>query len=215
MENPYQNMTKEQVANLPPVDKTPDFIEHYKGVLTKEFCKRVTDWFDFQEETNSFVIDRRSDKYVTDTQIFAGSVGSPVYPGFQLNTISPVLHNPIFEVLKTAAQDYFKKYPFIHTAGSHSIIDFKMQKTKKGEGFTGWHYESGDVQHNRRFLTFMIYLNDVNNGGETEFYYQKKKFKPRAGDMLVWPAGFTHMHKGYSPKKETKYIITTWMEYTS
>jgi hypothetical protein len=200
-------MTKEQVANLPPVTKQPTFIEHKKGVLSREFCKRVCDWFDFQETQGSYIIPR-SDEYVTDTQIFANQVG------FAMNSIVSTLHKPIYDVIGKAAKEYFEKYPFIHTAGSHAVVDFKIQKTRKGEGFTGWHYESGDLQHNRRFLTFMFYLNDVRQGGETEFYYQNLKFKPSAGDLLIWPAGFTHMHKGHPPKKETKYIITTWAEYT-
>ena len=205
--SPYDNLTKEQLANLPPLDEMPTFVEHKKAILSKEFCERVCKWFDFQEEQGSYIHPRK-DKYVADTQIFANSVG------FSMNTIIPQLHEPVFHAFKTAAKDYFQKYPFIHTAGSHAILDFKIQKTRPGEGFTGWHYESGDIQHNRRFLTFMIYLNDINHGGETEFYYQKLKIKPAVGDMLIWPAGFTHMHKGHPPKKETKYIITTWMEYT-
>lgn len=208
MANPYDNLTKEELATLPPVKEQPTFIEHYKSILTKQFCRQVCDWFDFQEEQGSYVVGRNS-KHVSDAQIFANEVG------FAMNSITDNLHKPIYDALGEAARKYYEKYPFIRTAGSHSIVDFKLQKTRPGQGFTAWHYENGDIQHNRRFLTFMIYLNDVNNGGETEFYFQNKKFKPRAGDMLVWPAGFTHMHKGHPPKKETKYIITTWMEYTA
>ena len=33
----------------------------------------------------------------------------------------------------------------------------------------------------------MVYLNDVTEGGETEFLYQKCRFKSEKNTMLVWP----------------------------
>ena len=62
-------------------------------------------------------------------------------------------------------------------------------------------------------LAWMIYLNDVTDGGYTEFPCQDKKIQPRAGDALVWPAFFTHAHKGITSKTQTKYIVTGWCEY--
>ena len=60
-----------------------------------------------------------------------------------------------------------------------------------------------------RALVYMTYLNDVSNGG-TEFLYQEFKTEARKGLTLIWPAEWTHTHKGIvSPDKE-KYIITGW-----
>ena len=44
----------------------------------------------------------------------------------------------------------------------------------------------------------MVYLNDVTEGGETEFLYQKCRFKPKKM-WIVWPAQFTHVHRGNPP----------------
>jgi hypothetical protein len=56
----------------------------------------------------------------------------------------------------------------------------------------------------------MTYLNTVNSGGETAFWDQKLKIKPKKGLTLIWPATWTHTHKGYPPKKQNKYILTGW-----
>ena len=56
----------------------------------------------------------------------------------------------------------------------------------------------------------MIYLNDVTEGGYTEFPSQNKLFQPRTGDILIWPAFWTHPHRGITSKTQTKYIITGW-----
>ena len=59
----------------------------------------------------------------------------------------------------------------------------------------------------------MFYLNNVYDEGYTEFPNQEKKFQPREGDCLIWPAYFTHTHKGIVSKTETKYIVTGWFSY--
>ena len=59
----------------------------------------------------------------------------------------------------------------------------------------------------------MTYLNDVENGGETEFYYQKIKVKPEKGLTLIWSADWTFMHRGITTINEDKYIITGWFEF--
>jgi hypothetical protein len=58
----------------------------------------------------------------------------------------------------------------------------------------------------------MLYLNDVEEGGETEFLYLKKRIKPQQNRLLIWPAGFTHTHRGNPPLSNNKYIITGWVE---
>jgi hypothetical protein len=57
----------------------------------------------------------------------------------------------------------------------------------------------------------MFYLNDVQEGGETEFYYQNLKSKPKQGTMVIAPAGFTHTHRGNKPISGDKYIFTSWI----
>ena len=60
----------------------------------------------------------------------------------------------------------------------------------------------------------MTYLNTVNDGGETEFIYQKLKVKPETGLTLIWGADWTFTHRGITSKTETKYITTGWYSYS-
>ena len=62
-----------------------------------------------------------------------------------------------------------------------------------------------------RILLFMYYLNDVTEGGSTEFYYQQRFITPKAGRLVIAPAGFTHTHKGHIPLSNDKYILTSWV----
>ena len=83
-------------------------------------------------------------------------------------------------------------------------------------GFMRWHQDwTSPAPHkspsvSMRMLVGMIYLNDVLVGGETEFYNQKVKLKPQQGMLVIFPAYFTHMHRGLSPVSNTKYVINQW-----
>ncbi|NVK22003.1 MAG: 2OG-Fe(II) oxygenase [Kangiellaceae bacterium] len=95
-----------------------------------------------------------------------------------------------------------------------------MQKYEKGQGgYFHWHSEHyphptdphQDSLH--RNLVWMFYLNDVEEGGETEFFYQKVRSKPKQGSLVIFPAGFTHTHRGQKPVSNDKYIFTSWVLY--
>ena len=76
-----------------------------------------------------------------------------------------------------------------------------------------WHSESSARGVCNRILAWTLYLNDVEEGGETEFIYQHLRIKPKVGTVIIWPAGFTHTHRGNPPISGDKYIITGWIEF--
>lgn len=93
-----------------------------------------------------------------------------------------------------------------------------LQKYLAGQGgYPHWHSEIYPIDQRceplHRVLLWTIYLNDVPEAGETEFYYQERKIAPRAGHLLIAPAGFTHTHRGNTPTGGDKYIATSWVLY--
>ena len=88
----------------------------------------------------------------------------------------------------------------------------KIQKTLPTEGYHIWHIEHGSGFENEpRAFVFSIYLNDVEEGGETEFLHFSKRVKPKTGRIVIWPAGFPYIHRGNPPLSGEKYILTSWM----
>lgn len=106
---------------------------------------------------------------------------------------------------------YIDKFSVLNNA-KYEIIDAKIQKTLPGNGYHIWHYENASNVSRTRMFAFMVYLNTVEEGGETEFLYLKKRIKPVKNRTLIWPAGFTHTHRGNQPLSGEKYIVTGWIE---
>lgn len=78
-------------------------------------------------------------------------------------------------------------------------------------GFKKFHCERTCMEVVDRLLVFMTYLNDVDDGGETEFLFQDKLYKPVKGQTLIWSADWTHMHRGLPSPTQEKMIITGWV----
>lgn len=89
---------------------------------------------------------------------------------------------------------------------------FRIQKTLPAEGYHVWHVEqSSGFDYTNRVLAFTVYLNDVTDGGETEFLHQSVRVNPIKGRLVIWPAAFPYVHRGNPPLKGEKYILTSWL----
>ena len=98
----------------------------------------------------------------------------------------------------------------------YRLGSIQAQKYERGIGnYQYWHCEVyPQAPHNEplhRTLLYMYYLNDVEEGGETDFHYQQRSIQPKAGRMVIAPAYFTHTHRGRTPVSGDKYILTSWV----
>ena len=122
--------------------------------------------------------------------------------------------NALDECLNQYAKelDYFGFLgPCLPTFFGHlKISSWLVQHYKPGEGYYQYHAERMWGGNLGREYTFMTYLNDVPNGG-TEFYYQEKTYEAKKGKTLIWPAHYTHIHRGQITNEHEKYIATGWV----
>ena len=112
--------------------------------------------------------------------------------------------------MKTPMQEVYENFNLMSDADFKAWI--KIQKTLPTEGYHVWHVEHGSGYKNEpRALVYSVYLNDVKEGGETEFLHQSVRVKPKKGRIVIWPAGFPYVHRGNPPLSGKKYILTSWM----
>jgi hypothetical protein len=108
---------------------------------------------------------------------------------------------------------YIKKYEACNIGPIWRTTENSLlQYYPPGGGYHIWHFERSDAvaPFIYRHLVFITYLNDVNNGGETEFLYQKLKIKPETGLTIIFPPDWPFMHRGNVSLTEEKYIYTGW-----
>ena len=111
--------------------------------------------------------------------------------------------------IKDFVSEYLKKFSVL---GQEKLLiyDTKAKKIPIGGGFHNWHYENTGLQVSARELVIQLYLNTIEEGGETEFLYINKRIKAEQGRLIIFPAAFTHTHRGNPPIGQDKYIISTW-----
>lgn len=127
----------------------------------------------------------------------------------------PVI-NKYCDNLQDILNEYIEAYSYCNYYAPFNITEpMSIQHYKPGEAFYAYHTERGSafMPSVTRHLVFMTYLNDIDDEGGTEFFYQKLKVKPKKGLTLIWPADWTHTHKGIPSETQDKYVITGWYNY--
>lgn len=117
---------------------------------------------------------------------------------------------PFTEKFSETYDYYDKKFSVGIKSAPHFNHSIKIQKTEPTEGYHVWHCESNSRNVRDRVCAWLLYLNDVEEGGETEFLFQNIRVKPKMGTFVLWPGGFTHQHRGNPPISGTKYVMTGW-----
>lgn len=113
----------------------------------------------------------------------------------------------------SAWEQYISHYSLLAEAGPYQVRSCRLQRTLPGEGYHQWHYEADTRDRSARIAAWGLYLNTVESGGETEFLYQHRRVQAEQGTLVVWPAAYTHPHRGNPPLSGEKYLLTGWVEY--
>ena len=186
-----------------------NFIGVYDNYITEEECNKAIQLYEDQNKFNRTLNRLRGENISIlkkqDQQFFA----SPSNINVWWEAVKPMMVN-----YDLAWNHYLK-----HTGGDEAydggpfhFTTLKIQKTLPTEGYHVWHIEHGKgLDYGSRAFVFSIYLNDVEEGGETEFLHFSKRVKPKKGRIVIWPSAFPYLHRGNSPLSGEKYILTSWM----
>ena len=172
------------------------YIFHKKKALDKQKCDYIINLF----EKSDPIYNEQHDYYA-------------IYPD-----ITDIKYQIIHSTLQTYLKEYGKKHTYLGKRPNWDIDKkFHVQKYNIGQYYDSWSdvgYWEGHCEHvdDKRILAWMFYLNDIKHKGGTHWPQQNFTTTPRAGDLYIWPAGWTHSHYGIVAPKEIKYIATGWAE---
>lgn len=185
--------------------ETPNFIEAYEHEASDDYCDRMIQrWNDLDSGKLSSShgrmdgeISNKNTKFRRDFSYF-------------YDTDAKDLAEETYQILNKCLSMYLQKYPSI-AQKELSSVHVKVQKTPPRGGFHIWHCEQGGVQDMLRQLVWTIYLNDMpDNEAETEFLEYGVKVPAKKGTVCIFPAAWTHTHRGNAVYSHDKYIATGW-----
>jgi hypothetical protein len=187
-----------------------NFIGIYDNYITKEECNNAIKVFEDGTKYNR-VLDRMTSEDASvlekkDRQYFANEQNIDIW-WQELRTLIINFDMALKHYIKnTGVGDAYDNN------GDFEYATLKIQKTLPTEGYHVWHIEHGKgFLNGKRALAFSIYLNDVEEGGETEFLHFSKRVKPKTGRIVIWPSAFPYVHRGNSPLSGEKYLLTSWL----
>jgi len=179
------------------------FIGTYESVLSQENCKNIIKLFedDLKNEVDG----------LGSNQFFRDKMERYDYQKFyQSSDKSNKIVSVINDVLDKCIQLYAEEFWVVKQLKATSLT-IKLQKTPPKGGYHVWHCEQDNKKNEGRVLAWTVYLNDIPSGeGETEFLWQGLRVQPKAGMVSIFPASFTHTHRGNPVYSCDKYIATGW-----
>jgi prolyl 4-hydroxylase len=200
------------------------FIYTSKNVLSPELCNKWIDTFNKSEVKTPGVTSSGEDdgKKSTDITLNPSFKNHPEWKPLLDQTIPLVKkHQKIYQdkYMNFLAFDSIRNetinYRIFREDGLKIYPHFNIQHYKPGEGFYDYHCERSTHQNQNRVLAWMFYLNDVTEGGGTQFYHQNHIEKAEQGKMVIFSSEWFHAHRGVSSKTQDKYILTGWIVLNS
>ena len=179
-----------------------NFVIRYKGAFSQEDCNTIIKHIENFEDNNLLFYDKKY-RHREDHKTISINNTELDLPA------SALISRLILPNFKPCVDDYIERFSILEQS-KFTIYDLKLKKIPQGGGFHTWHYENGSMISASRMFVIQIYLNDNFDGGETEFLYQNIREEAVAGDVLIFPAGYTHVHRGNPPIGGVKYIANSW-----
>ena len=183
------------------------YIATFQNVLDDETCDKFVKWFEelsnhnitmpSTADANGMRLNSRNDEVVSVP------IGIPMdhFPKDELVI-------PLWSKVSTCLNEYADEHIIDGSLLSHT---FKVHRVKPKGGYHTWHSEHSYVEP-YRVLAWHLTIEAPESGGETEFLFQSLKVPPILGQLVIWPAAFTHKHRGNPPLKGQKTYITGWFE---
>ncbi len=178
--------------------KNLNFIETYK--ISKSVCDGLIKYF------------KKNKEYRHTGSIYNGTINPEIKDSIDVyffNQSNDIAIKNFFTSLQDPINDYVNKYNITDNVKTYECNNIQYYKPMCG--YSSLHYERTWL-HPNRILAYMLYLNTITDDGGTEFPNQNITLSATKGNLHIWPAEFTHPHKGIISHTQEKYIATGWFE---
>ena len=185
-----------------------NFIEVFDNAISSEDCKYIIDYMNSSDlmetgSVNTLEGTRVVEEYKTSTEM----------------AINIEDKNPINNIIGISLHHQIEKYKELHPQLAKierwGVRErYNLQKYEPNQAYFGLHCENEGPNFGiNRVLVWMFYLNTITDDGGTYFDNYDLTMNAVEGRCVIWPAYWTHMHRGIVSKTESKYIATGWYSF--
>lgn len=179
-----------------------DLICVYDDVLSEDICNFLISFFEDNKDKHEKLDNQSCPSF---TQINFTEI-------HKINKETENVHNKVLSKVLEYKKLYYKFIDSRCFPEENSFEQFRIKRYQNnGKELFDTHVDVKDYSSSRRYLSFLFYLNDVEEGGETIF--TGMEIKPKVGRLLVFPPLWMYPHKGCIPISNEKYIMSTYLHY--
>lgn len=180
------------------------FIGIYENALDFNTCKELIELY---EDNPDYQVRRDNSGYPNFTELNF----SEIVKVKKTNKMEKV-YNILFEKILEYRDEYYQYINSPFLPPEHSLEDFRIKKYNfDGIDYFDTHVDAHNLDTCSRYISFLLYLNDVEHGGETEFY--GLTIKPKTGKLVIFPPVWMFPHRGNPPISGSKYILSSYLCY--
>lgn len=193
------------------INKVAESIFVYENALSDSLC----------DEIHSFYYENFE---LTSKGITVGGSHQDVKNTFDIRSWRDVPEGPlrdkyfqidqkIYQSLKVISEAYIEHFDWLKTAPKLMDSGYLWQMYPANDGFYKEHIdgECWTKSVANRVLAFVVYINTVEEGGETYFRYQDVAIRPVKGSVAIFPTSWTHPHQAMMPISNDKLILSSFI----
>ncbi len=182
-------------------DKISDLIKIYNNAIPKGLCDNFIKFYEKNKNLQSINGKKRHD-HLRESR---------------WTEIDLIKHLPREDLKQFSfiMLDFKKQYeqdcgiPELPAPKGFADMRLKKYETNQEDSFEVHYDNFGPVSN--RYLVFLWTLNNVEEGGETEFVDLDISLKPEAGRLIVFPPYWMYRHRALQTISNPKYIINTFI----
>lgn len=179
------------------------YIKVFENVLHEDNCKALIKMFEDSEKDQ---IKRDIEGYIKFTEI-----------NFNQHKRWAKIVESMVKVFSEYYLEYKKQFDIneLQFPTEYGLEEMRMKRYLPNDyDEFKLHVDVNDSESSKRYLSYLLYLNDVEEGGETTFGRDDDFIiKPKAGNMLMFPPLWCFPHSGKKPISGPKYILTCYVNY--
>ena len=192
----------------PRIVETDQFIGIFPNAINDELSTDFLNWFN-EVDKAQLTMPSSALAHTGLNEVGRKDVVVSIPVSLPANMFPSELCRPLWQNISECLNIYRSEYMLQDRTTSSNM--FNAMRVYPSGGYHIWHHEHSFIMP-YRLLAWHLIIEAPAEGGETEFIFQQRRIPPAVGQLTIWPAGFTHKHRGNPPLKGQKTYLTGWFD---